>query len=173
LASVYLSGAWVLSVCRGYTKLMGSNIFSVSKLPVILVVISLFALAFMPSFVHAADTCKVRADISTKEASDLLNRTRANVGSGSELDLDGDDSSDNALLCTYGLIKFATNLLFVAVLAIATFFIALSAFYFITAGQNPDKVQKARNFLIWAVVGLVVASLARVIPAIVRGIIGL
>ena len=92
---------------------------------------------------------------------------------GQELTLFGPEAGDSALLCTYGLVKFATNIVFIAVLSVAALFIALSAFHFITAGEKSDKKTKARDYLVWSIVGLVVAALARVIPAIVRGIIGL
>jgi len=149
---------------------------STLKLPVTAFVIAmLLALSFVPMLANAAVECRVRATIGAGESLDLLGQPRGQVPPGT-LPLDTADNStnsDNALLCTYGLVKWVTNLLFVVILVIATLFIALAAFYFITAGSKPDSVGKARNFLMYAVIGLVVASLAKVIPAIVRGVIGL
>ena len=143
-----------------------------------------FLLAFMfaPAFAYAAEeevttsgeeTCRVRASLSADETADLLNEPKGAVQAGDTLSLAGEEAGDNALLCTYGFVKFATNVVFIAVLSVAALFIALSAFHFITAGEKSDKKTKAKDYLVWSIVGLVVAALARVIPAIVRGIIGL
>ena len=48
----------------------------------------------------------------------------------------------------------------------------LAAFQFFTAQGNADKVKDARNFVIWGIVGVVVALLAWSIPFIVRNTIG-
>jgi len=146
-----------------------------STIVVTFLIVSLFAFALVPLVTNAApaSSCKVRANVTSTEATDLLGFPSGGALAGSDLGLTGAEAGDNALLCTYGLIKFVTNLLFVIVLVIATLFIALAAFYFLTAGAKPDKVEKARNFLIFAIVGLVVASVAKVVPAIVRGFIGL
>ena len=53
------------------------------------------------------------------------------------------------------------NFLFGGVLVIAVIFIILSAYIFITAGGAPDKVTKARLYLIYALVGLAVALVVR------------
>ena|SRR3989338_4175308 len=143
-----------------------------------LALVSLLTFAFMPYFVLAvataeAEVCTVRSNLSAGETQDLLNKPYGLVTAGQELTLFGPEAGDSALLCTYGLVKFATNIVFIAVLSVAALFIALSAFHFITAGEKSDKKTKARDYLVWSIVGLVVAALARVIPAIVRGIIGL
>lgn len=149
--------------------------FSTSTIVAAFLIVSLFVFALVPLIANAApaNECKLRAGVTATEATDLLGYPSAGHGAGAGLSLSGEDAGDNALICTYGLIKFVTNLLFVIVLVIATLFIALAAFYFLTAGAKPDKVEKARNFLIFAIVGLVVASVAKVVPAIVRGFIGL
>ena len=150
--------------------------FNTSVVVAAFLIVSLFAFAFIPMITNAAaaNACKVRATVTATEATDLLGTPNGGATAGQSLSLSSQtDAGDNALICTYGLIKFVTNLLFVVVLIIATLFIALAAFYFLTAGAKPDKVKKARDFLIWAIVGLVVASIAKVVPAIVRGFIGL
>lgn len=147
-----------------------------SAIVVTFLIVSLFAFALVPLITNAAPAtvCKVRATVTSVEATDLLGFDHGGEVAGPEgISLTGPEAGDNALICTYALIKFVTNLLFVIVLVIATLFIALAAFYFLTAGAKPDKVEKARNFLIFAIVGLVVASVAKVVPAVVRGFIGL
>ena len=48
----------------------------------------------------------------------------------------------------------------------------LAAFKFATAQGSPDKIGEARMFLLWGIVGVIVALLAFSIPFIVRNTIG-
>ena len=139
----------------------------------ILVVLSLFGLLFAGSAFaqnQAVTYCTLRADINAEEFKAITGV--AGTATAGTLQLTGDDAGTNARLCTYGLVKWASNILFVIVFTVAILFLAWAAFLFITAGQNPDRAKQARTYIIYAVVGLVVAALARVIPAIARGLIG-
>ncbi len=59
-------------------------------------------------------------------------------------------------------------------IAIAFFIVMfiLAAFKFATAQGNPEEVATARRFLIWGIVGVVVALLAFSIPFILRNQLG-
>lgn len=121
-----------------------------------------------------AKECRVRADISADESRQLIGAAAA-IPSGTRLSLEGAGfvaPGDSALLCTYGLIKFATQVVFILILALAVLLIAYAAFLFLTAGNNPEKQGKARNIFLFAIVGLLLAVLAKVIPTIVRSLIG-
>src|SRR3989344_2558542 len=59
----------------------------------------------------------------------------------------------------------------VAVAFFITMFV-IAAFQFFTAQGDPEKVKGARNFVIWGVVGVVVALLAWSIPFIIRNTLG-
>ena len=120
-----------------------------------------------------AEGCLLRAGVSAGDANDLTGKTVGVHPSGTYLSLGVQaEAGDHTLICSYGLIKFATNLLLAVVLVVATLLIAYAAFLFVTAGQSPDKRTKARDFLLFAIVGLIVAALASMIPTIVRGLIG-
>lgn len=58
--------------------------------------------------------------------------------------------------------------------AVAFFIImfVIAAFYFFTAQGDPEGVKRARDFVIWGVVGVVVALLAWSIPFIIRNTLG-
>lgn len=56
---------------------------------------------------------------------------------------------------------------FVILGAISLLVIVLAGVKFITAGGNPEKITKARNTIIYALVGLVVAIFAAVIVSLV------
>jgi len=62
--------------------------------------------------------------------------------------------------------------IFVALLVAATIFIVLAAFQFVTSGGDPTANSEARRKLLYAVVGIVVATLAKGIPLAVRSITG-
>ena len=54
------------------------------------------------------------------------------------------------------------------ILVIASVFVILmAAFQFVTGGDNPENLSKARQKLIWAVVGIGLALLAKGIPALI------
>ena len=59
-------------------------------------------------------------------------------------------------------------------IAIAFFIVMfiLAAFKFFTAQGKPDDIASARNFVIWGIVGVIVALLAFSIPFIVRNTLG-
>ncbi|MEX0877747.1 MAG: hypothetical protein WDZ40_02675 [Candidatus Spechtbacterales bacterium] len=114
-------------------------------------------------------TCRVRADVTEGEVNALTGGAQtATVIAGSSLNLTGANAGDNALICGFSLIKWITNILFVVIIAVAILLFAYAAFLFVTAGDNPDKKTRAKTFLIWAIVGLIVASLARLIPGIAQ-----
>ncbi len=61
--------------------------------------------------------------------------------------------------------------LFWIILALAVIFILLAAFTFLTSGGDPEKVNKAKGQLIYALVAVVVAVLAWGLVALVRAIV--
>ncbi len=61
----------------------------------------------------------------------------------------------------WGAIDTITNLVFGILLAVAVLAIIYAGFLFITAGGVSEKVTTARTTLLYAVVGIIVALLAR------------
>ncbi len=64
------------------------------------------------------------------------------------------------------------NWVFTIFVVIAIIFIILAGIQFVTAGGDAAKVTEARQKLIWAAVGIIVALMARGLPAVVSSIIG-
>src|SRR3989338_847705 len=64
-----------------------------------------------------------------------------------------------------------TNWVFAVFVAISVIFIVLAAFQFVTAGGKPEEVSMARQKLIYAVIGIAIALLARALPAVLRNIL--
>ena len=65
------------------------------------------------------------------------------------------------------------NFVFTALVIFSVIFIVLAAFQFVTAGADPAQVLQARQKLIWAAVGIIVALLARALPVVIRAATGL
>ena len=62
--------------------------------------------------------------------------------------------------------------IFVALLVAATIFIVLAAFQFVTSGGDPTANSEARRKLLYAAIGIIVATLAKGIPIAIRSITG-
>ncbi len=69
------------------------------------------------------------------------------------------------------LIETITDWFFTIVMALAVIFIILAAFYFLTAAGNPEALTKARQMLIYALIGIAVALLARGLRFVIENIL--
>lgn len=72
-----------------------------------------------------------------------------------------DHSTTNPLLGSDGIITKVTNIVAIVAGAAAVIMIIISGLLFVTAGGDSQRVQTARNTIIYVVVGLVVILLAR------------
>jgi len=69
-------------------------------------------------------------------------------------------------------IDLVTNFIFVILLVAAVIFIILGAFQFVTAGGKPESISEARQKIIYAIVGIVIALFAKAIPAVITNFLG-
>jgi hypothetical protein len=75
--------------------------------------------------------------------------------------------------CLLDTIYTVTDWIFYIVVAIAVIFIILGAMNIITAGGSPEKVQTGRNYILYAVIGLIIGLAAKMIPSLAKAIVGL
>lgn len=61
--------------------------------------------------------------------------------------------------------------LFTILLVVAAIFIIIAAYYFVTASGNPETVSKARNFVMYALIGVGVAIASRGLVYLARQIV--
>jgi hypothetical protein len=61
-------------------------------------------------------------------------------------------------------------LFYILIAAIAILFI-IAGFLFLTAGGDPSKISKSKTMVLYGLIGLALALLARIIPAIIKGIV--
>jgi len=74
--------------------------------------------------------------------------------------------------CMLDTIYTVTDWIFYIVFAVAIIFIIMGAFTIVTAGGSPEKVTAGRNYILYAVIGVIIALAAKGIPAIARAILG-
>ena len=65
-----------------------------------------------------------------------------------------------------------TNWLFAILLVIAAIAIIIAAYHFVTAAGDPDKTTKARNFVLYALIGVLVGFMAKGLIILVKRIAG-
>jgi len=70
------------------------------------------------------------------------------------------------------LLDNVTNWLFSILLVTAAIFIIIAGFYFVTAAGDPDKTKKARDFVLYALIGVLVGFAARGLVYLVGTIAG-
>lgn len=70
------------------------------------------------------------------------------------------------------VMKNIVDWLFVVLLIFAAIMIVVAAYMFVTAAGNPETVAKARTFVIYALVGVAVAAVARGLVVLVQRITG-
>jgi len=84
----------------------------------------------------------------------------------------GTGSVPNQSQDVFTVISTIINWLFYILLIAAVFIVIWAAFTFLTAAGDPEKVAKARNLILYAVVAIVVAFLAKAIILLVASAIG-
>jgi hypothetical protein len=70
------------------------------------------------------------------------------------------------------LISNIGNWVFSIVLAVASIFLIIAGFMFVTAGGNPENVNKARQMLVNALIGVAVAIGALGLVQVIKSILG-
>lgn len=79
------------------------------------------------------------------------------------------DLDDTELFELFGTIA---DWIFTVLVVVSVFMILIAAFQFVTGGDNPETLSSARQKIIWAAVGIVIALLARAIPNLIISTLG-
>lgn len=80
-------------------------------------------------------------------------------------------TSDWGSICFVDTVNKIVDWIFFILLTVAFAFIVLAAFMWVTSAGSPEKQQAAGKMIIAALVGIVIALFAKILPAIVLGII--
>ena len=74
--------------------------------------------------------------------------------------------------CTIDSVTTLTDWIFWIVFIVAAIIIVIAGLTFMTAAGDPDKAGKAKGMLTYGVIGILVAVLAKFIPAVARYFVG-
>jgi len=66
-----------------------------------------------------------------------------------------------------------TNFLFTLAIVVAPLMIIYAGFLFVTAAGNSDQITKARNLILWTVVGVGIIMFSRVLASLIQSIFGI
>lgn len=72
--------------------------------------------------------------------------------------------ADYAICCIMDKIYQITDWIFTVLIAIAIIFVLVGGFFIITAGGDAEKVTKGRTYIMYALIGFIVAVLAKALP---------
>ena len=81
------------------------------------------------------------------------------------------ETDDWSTVCIANTVTYATSWIFYVLILVVVIMIAVGGFLYATARGDPDKATSGKNWIIYALVGLAIAALARIIPFIVIRII--
>ncbi len=98
------------------------------------------------------------------------------VNSNGTIGDDGDkitkETKDWGMVCTLNSVYTVTNWIFYIMTIVAVLMIVFGGFTYITAAGDPAKAEKGKTILTYAIIGLAIALIAKLIPSLVRFIIG-
>jgi len=143
-------------------NLLKNKLFKMKKIFSILLLVSMMAAVILPALAFAASPAEPLSECTINNASRLPS------GCGT---CNFAEKENCGFCCTLNTVYTVTDWVFFAVMAVAVFYIILAGFKFVTGGDDPAKVTAARQMILYAAVGIVVALLARAIPVMVRFIL--
>ncbi len=81
-------------------------------------------------------------------------------------------TSQIGICCMLNTVYTVTNWIFYIITIIAVLMIIYGGFVYITAAGDPTKATQAKSILTFAVIGLAIALIAKLIPSLVKFILG-
>ena len=76
------------------------------------------------------------------------------------------------LFCLMNTINAVVDWIFIFLIAVTVIFVLMGAATILTAAGSPEKVATGRNYILYAVIGLLLAFVARAVPSVVRAVVG-
>jgi hypothetical protein len=76
--------------------------------------------------------------------------------------------SENAICCFFDTVYNIVDWVFTIFLAAAVLLGLIGAYYILTSAGSTEKVTAGRNYIVYAIIGVIVALIARAIPWIIK-----
>lgn len=153
---------------------------NISLIPALILTAFLLLSVFaaLPAYAETKiqESCALARDIKVKETT-ILKGTTVQDGTTA---ISGATMGGPALtiaikewgtICLVNTINAVTDWLFFILISIAFIFILIAGFLWMTGRGEPEKQKQASNMIAAALVGIVIAILARIIPAVLIGIL--
>ena len=146
-----------------------------------LVFLSLFAVLLMPILVEAQEKvpncCKLSRTITLGEgAASTTYEKDKTAGSEDTCYLTGSapdyKTKEWDLLCLLSATSVITDWIFTFLMALVGVMVILGAFAIVTAAGSPEKLNKGKSYILYAAIGMIVALLAKAVPALIRSLLG-
>ncbi|MFA5013627.1 MAG: pilin [Candidatus Paceibacterota bacterium] len=77
-----------------------------------------------------------------------------------------------AICCLFNTLYTVIDWIFAILMVVVALMIILGAVTFVTSAGDPTKTATAKNYILWAVIGLVVALFAKAVPPLVKLVMG-
>ncbi len=155
-----------------------------------LLLIGLLAVQFAPLSVLAEDAvipgfCTMRADVNGRlmkacpvKKGDVATGTPVGDTRTGKCYYEGETGDTEyydgvcGICCLLSGVLYATDIIFTGLVALVIVFVLMGAFAIVTAAGAAEKVNKGRDYILYAGIGLGAALLARAVPALVKFILG-
>ena len=142
-----------------------------------LIFLSLLAVIFSPILVGAQEKvpncCKLSRTIILDGVTYDKDKT---VGSEDICYLTGQapdkSTKEWGLLCLLSATSVITDWIFTFLMALVGVMVILGAFTLTTAAGSPEKIKKGKDYILYAAIGLIVALLAKAVPALIKSLLG-
>ena len=128
--------------------------------------------AAFPANAQIQESCKLTRAIKLSDAQDDQFAKGAIVGPIGATEPAGVIQHKSwGTVCLLNTVNAVTDWAFFILISIAFVFILIAGFLWMTGRGEPEKQKQAANMIGAALVGIVIAILARVIPAVITGIL--
>ena len=77
-----------------------------------------------------------------------------------------------ATCCLMSAISNITNWIFLIFMGVAVIMVIIGGFFMVTSAGNPEQFGKGRTLVIYALIGVIIALLAKFVPGIAKFIVG-
>jgi len=152
------------------------------KIIVSLVLIALFAGLAAPAIVFGEEgvreCCKVRRKISF--GADYGGECAAKTIAAPDATAAAVCGSDTAciseswgMFCIVSAVYYVTDWIFYLMMILVVILFIVAGAIYLTSGGNADSMKRAKGIMIYAIVGLVVALVAKLVPSVVKLIVAM
>ena len=152
------------------------------KILSIFAVVSLLAVLVLPAVSLAQDQklndcCKVSQSFSLDGTNYVKGDTVGSPNVVCELVATAPGQAKTAtnwgIICMLSTVYTVTNWVFFIMTIVAVLMVVYGGFVYITAAGDPAKAGQGKSILTYAIIGLAIALIAKLIPSLVRFIVGM